>query len=77
MKFNSFLESLRGIKISHQEKYTFSTEALSIEQLSQPINNEIREKFYDYTKHNDFIEKLRIADNAERMKEGTEEVTNA
>ena len=59
MKFNSFLESLRGIKISHQEKYSFSTEALSIEQLSQPINNEIREKFYDYAKHNDFIEKFK------------------
>ena len=59
MKFNSFLESLRGIKISHQENYTFSTEALSIEQLFQPINNEIREKFYDYAKHNDFIEKFK------------------
>ena len=47
MKFKSFLESLRSISISHQEKYTFSTEALSIEQLSQPINNEIREKIID------------------------------
>ena len=59
MKFKSFLESLRSISISHQEKYTFSTEALSIEQLSQPINNEIRERFYDYAKQNDFIEKFK------------------
>ena len=52
MKFNSFIESLRQKSDSQFTDYKLSTDVISIDQISHPINNDRRELFYKYAEAN-------------------------
>ena len=59
MKFNSFIESL-GEKGDFQfGDNKLSTDVISIEQISQPINNDRRDLFYKYAEVNAVIQKFK------------------
>ena len=59
MKFNSFINSLREIKASQLSDKKLSTDAICIDQISHPINNERRELFYKYAEANKVIQKFK------------------
>ena len=59
MKFNSFVESLRKINTSSTSSNQLSTESISIDQISLPINNDGKKLFYEYAEKNDVIQKFR------------------
>ena len=42
MKFNSFIKSLKEIRASQCSDKELSTKAISIDQISHPINNDRR-----------------------------------
>ena len=46
MKFNSFIESLREKGDSQFSDNQLSTDVISIDQMSHPINNDTRKMFY-------------------------------
>ena len=58
MKFNSFIESLREKGDSQFSDNQLSTDVISIDQMSHPINNDRRELFYKYAEVNDVIQKF-------------------
>jgi len=59
MKFNSFIESLREKGDSKFGDNKLSTDVISIEQISQPINNDRRDLFYKYAEVNAVIQKFK------------------
>ena len=59
MKFNSFINSLREIKASQLSDKKLSTDAICIDQISHPINNDRRELFYKYAEANKVIQKFK------------------
>ena len=59
MKCNAFIQSLKEIRASQFSDNQLSTEAISIDQISHPINNERRELFYRYAESNEIIQKFR------------------
>ena len=59
MKFNSFIESLRKKSDSQSSDNQLSTDVISIDQISHPINNDIRELFYKYAEENAVIQKFK------------------
>ena len=58
MKFNSFIGSLREKGDFQFTDNQLSTDVISIDQISHPINNDIRELFYKYAKENEVIKKF-------------------
>ena len=58
MKFNSFIQSLREKGDSQFNDNHLSTDVISIDQISHPINNDRRELFYKYAEGNDVIKKF-------------------
>ena len=59
MKFNSLIESLRKKSDSQSSDNQLSTDVISIDQISHPINNDIRELFYKYAEENAVIQKFK------------------
>ena len=59
MKFNSLIQSLKEIKTPQFSNYKLSTNAITIDQISHPINNERKKLFYEYAEANDVIQKLK------------------
>ena len=57
MKFNSFIQSLEEIRASQFNNNHLSTDVISIDQISHPINNERRNLFYEYAEENTVIQK--------------------
>ncbi len=55
MKFQQFIENLKKLEISKGDVYKLTLESLSIEQISQPFSNQIRDSFYEYEKTNGII----------------------
>ena len=58
MKVNSLIQSLKEIKASQFSNYHLSTDVISIDQVSHPINNESRELFYKYAEVKEVIQKF-------------------
>ena len=58
MKFNSFIEILRGKGNSQFSDNQLSTDVICIDQISHPINNDRRELFYKYAEANEVIQKF-------------------
>ena len=58
MKFNSFIESLREKGSSEFSDNQLSTDAICIDQISHPINNDRRELFYKYAEVKEVIQKF-------------------
>ncbi len=58
MKFNSFIESLKVIADSQFSDNKLSTDVISIDQISHPINNDRRELFYKYAEAKQVIQKF-------------------
>ena len=58
MKFNSFIESLREKDGSQFTDNQLSTDVICIDQISHPINNDIRDLFYKYAEANEVIKKF-------------------
>ncbi len=58
MKFNSFIESLREKDDSQFSDNQLSTDVISIDQISHPINNDRRQLFYKYAEVNAVIKKF-------------------
>ena len=58
MKFNSLIESLREKDDSQFSDSQLSTDVISIDQISHPINNDRRELFYKYAEVNGVIQKF-------------------
>ena len=58
MKFNSFIESLREKDDSQFSDNQLSTDVISIDQISHPINNDRRELFYKFAEVNAVIQKF-------------------
>ena len=59
MKFNSFIQSLKEIRASQFSNNHLSTDVISIDQISHPINNDIRDLFYKYAQGNGVIKKFK------------------
>ena len=59
MKFNSLIQSLKEIRASQFNDNKLSTDAISIDQISHPINNNIRELFYKYAEVNEVLKKFK------------------
>ena len=59
MKFNSFIESLKEKGDSQFGDNKLSTDVISIEQISHPINDDRRELFYKYAEVNAVIQKFK------------------
>ncbi len=59
MKFNSLIQSLKDIRTSQLSDKKLSTEAISIDQISHPINNERLELFYKYAEVNEVIKRFK------------------
>ena len=58
MSFKSLIQDLRGVRISSTSN-SQSTKALLIDQISQPINGDVKKLIYKYAKENDFIQKFK------------------
>ncbi len=58
MKFNSFIESLRETGESQFSDNKLSTDVISIDQISHPINNDTRKMFYKYAEVKEVIQKF-------------------
>ena len=58
MKFNSFIESLREKGDSQFSDNQLSTDVISIDQISHPINNDTRKMFYKYAEVKEVIQKF-------------------
>ena len=58
MSFKSLIQDLRGVRISSTSN-SQSTKALSIDQISQPIDGDVKKLIYKYAKENDFIQKFK------------------
>ena len=58
MKFNTFIESLREKGDPQFSDNQLSTDVISIDQISHPINNDRRELFSKYAEVNDVIQKF-------------------
>ena len=59
MKFNSFIKSLEETTTSKLSDKQLSTDAITIDQIAHPINNDRRELFYKYAKKNEVIQKFK------------------
>ena len=59
MKFNSLIQSLEEITASNSSDKQLSTDAITIDQISHPINNDRRELFYKYAEANEVIQKFK------------------
>ena len=62
MKFNSFIESLREKSNSQFSDNQLSTNAICIDQISHPINNDRRELFCKYAEVNDDVYFISLKD---------------
>ena len=58
MSFKSLIQDLRGVRISSTSN-SQSTKALLIDQISQPIDGDVKKLIYKYAKENDFIQKFK------------------
>ena len=58
MSFKSLIQDLRGVRISSTSN-SQSTKALLIDQISQPIDGDVKKLLYKYAKENDFIQKFK------------------
>jgi len=58
MSFKSLIQDLRGVRISSTSN-SQSTKALLIDQISQPIDGDVKKLIYKYAKENDFIKKFK------------------
>ena len=58
MKFNSFIQSLKEIRASQSSDKQLSTDVITIDQISHPINNDRRKFFYKYAEVNKVIQKF-------------------
>ena len=67
MKFNTLTQSLKQIRASQFSDKKLSTKAISIDQISHPINNDRRELFYKYAEANDIIKKFKNIINGEMI----------
>ena len=59
MKFNLFIENLREKSDSQHIDNQLSTDVISIDQISHPINNDRKELFYKYAEENAVIQKFK------------------
>ena len=59
MKFNSFIKSLKEIRASQFSNNHLSTDVISIDQISHPINDDRRELFYKYAEAKEVIQKFK------------------
>ena len=59
MKFNSFIQSLKEIRALQSSDKQLSTDVITIDQISHPINNDRREFFYKYAEANEVIQKFK------------------
>jgi glucose-6-phosphate isomerase len=59
MKFNLFIQSLKEIRASQFSNNHLSTDVISIDQISHPINNDRRELFYKYAEAKEVIQKFK------------------
>ena len=59
MKFNSFIKSLKEIRASQFSNNHLSTDVISIDQISHPINDDRRELFYKYAEAMEVIQKFK------------------
>ena len=59
MKFNSFIRSLKEIRATKFNDKQLSTDAISIDQFSHPINNDLRKLFYKYAEVNKVIQRFK------------------
>ena len=59
MKFISFIQSLKETRVSQFTDNRISTDAISIEEISHPINSERRKLFYKYAAENELIKKFK------------------
>ena len=59
MRFNSFIKSLKEIEASQFNDKQLSTDSISIDQISHPINDDRRELFYKYAEVNKVIQKFK------------------
>ena len=59
MKFNSFIRSLKEIRATKFNDKQLSTDAISIDQFSHPINNDLRKLFYKYAEENKVIQRFK------------------
>ncbi len=58
MSFKSLIQDLRGVRISSTSN-SQSTKALLIDQISQPIDGDVKKLLYKYAMENDFIQKFK------------------
>ena len=58
MKFNSFIQSLKEMRASQSSDKQLSTDVITIDQISHPINNDRRKFFYKYAEVNKVIQKF-------------------
>ena len=58
MSFKSLIQDLRGVRISSTSN-SQSTKALLIDQISQPIDGDVKKLLYKYAKENDFIQRFK------------------
>ena len=59
MSFKSLIQDLRGVRISNTSNSQLSTKALLIDQISHPIDGEMKQLLYKYAEENDFIQKFK------------------
>ena len=59
MKFDSLIKSLKKIKTNLLDNNKLSTDALAINQISQPLNSQIRQLFYKYAEDNKIVQRFR------------------
>ena len=59
MSFKSLIQDLRGVRISNTGNSQLSTKALLINQISHPIDEEIKKLIYKYAEENNFIQKFK------------------
>ena len=59
MSFKSLIQDLRGVRISNTSNSQLSTKALLINQISHPIDGDMKQLLYKYAEENDFIQKFK------------------
>ena len=59
MSFKSLIQDLRGVRISSTSNFQLSTKALLIDQISHPIDSDMKKLLYKYAEENHFIQKFK------------------
>jgi len=59
MRFNLFIKSVKEIEVSQFSDKQLSTDSISIDQISHPINDDRRELFYKYAEANEVIQRFK------------------